>query len=163
MIEIVPNWHPIWVKLAVGALFSSGLFYLLWAIKPQWTDLRIGGRLCLWFGVLAATAAVISGFIAYNTVPHDGQAHPAMVTHRNWALATFAVFVLLGAWGLSRYLSRSSERRSFAIAMVVGVGLLLTTAWYGSHLVYKHGLGVERLPQPSEHEHGNGHDHHHHH
>jgi uncharacterized membrane protein len=157
MLEIIPNWHPIWVKIAIGLLFGSGLFYLLWAIKPEWKDMRIVGRWTLWFGALAAMAAVASGFIAYNTVAHDGLAHPVMLTHRNWALVTLAVFIALAAWVLIRYLSRASEKRLFAVALLVGIGLLFTTAWYGSHLVYKHGLGVERLPEPGEHDHGHGH------
>lgn len=162
MLEVIPNWHPIWVKLTIGLLFGSGLFYLLWAIKPEWKDMRIAGRWTLWFGVIAAIAAVISGFIAYNTVPHDGQAHPVMITHRNWGIATLVIFLVLGAWALMRYLSRVNETRPFAIAMVLGVAVMMTTGWYGSHLVFKHGLGVERLPEAGDHDHhhnGHGHDH----
>jgi hypothetical protein len=79
MIEIVPNWHPIWVKLTVGLLWASAVFYAGWALWPRspwWEQWRTAARWMLWAGALATVATLISGFIAYDTVLHDGQAHP---------------------------------------------------------------------------------------
>lgn len=153
MIEIIPNWHPIFVKFTVGLLTGSSLFYLLWAIRPDWKELRITARWTLWLGVAAAVAAVASGFVAYYTVAHDAASHAVMTTHRNWGIAVLVVFALVGGWVLLRWLSRRSEGRMVAAAMLVGFAVMATTAWYGAELVYRHGVGVERLPDADDHHH----------
>jgi uncharacterized membrane protein len=162
MIEIIPNWHPVFVKFTVGLLWTSALFYLGWVLWPRnpWREQwRVSARWMLWAGALAAVATVISGFIAYNTVPHDGQAHPVMTTHRNWGIA--ALVVILAVASLAAWLGpRGGERRWFLLPAALVFALVTVTGYYGAQLVYQHGLGVERLPDPDAHHHD--HDHHHH-
>ncbi|MBI4937033.1 MAG: hypothetical protein HY846_02215 [Nitrosomonadales bacterium] len=51
----------------------------------------------------------------------------------------------------------------FTGLLVIAAGTLLSTAWHGGELVYRHGLGVMSLPKPEgaghPNEHGAGHDH----
>jgi hypothetical protein len=76
-----------------------------------------------------------------------------MLEHRLWALATAGTFLVLAVWGGIQYRAQQRPPLVFVIAMVVGGMLLLSAAWHGDELVYRHGLGVKSLPnlnQPSQ-------------
>ena len=104
---------------------------------------------------------VAAGWYAYYTVGHDAPSHIAMVEHRNWAMATFALFLGIGGW--EYYLSRRGKGKGwlFTGLLVIAAGMLLFTAWHGSELVYRYGLGVMSMPKAEgpghTHEHGEGH------
>ena len=98
MIEIIPNWHPIFVNFTVALLVVSALLYIvaLLALNAAWQ----GGCLAAarWNLALGAGFALITvgtGLIAYYSVAHDGPSHAAMTDHRNWAFVTAAVIVAL--------------------------------------------------------------------
>jgi len=50
----------------------------------------------LWSGCLVTIGTVFAGWYAYNTVAHDQSSHAAMTLHRDWALATASLFLILG-------------------------------------------------------------------
>lgn len=166
MIAIIPNWHPVFVHFTVALLILAAAIHLLSHFLPKGgvaNQLTIVARWNLWFGVGFTLFTVAAGWYAFNTVAHDAPSHIAMTEHRNWALATFAL--LLGIAGWEYYLSRRGRGKGwlFTALLVIAAGLLLTTAWHGSELVYRYGLGVMSLPQAEgpghSHEHGEGHDH----
>ncbi len=160
MIEIIPNWHPFFVHFTVALLSLAVVFYPLARVLPggrlrdQW---GVVARWNLWLGSGFAVVSAIAGWLAYNSVMHDDLSHAAMVTHRNWALTTLALFVMLSAWSVWRYRTGKEPGRLFLVLLVAGGALLLSTAWHGSELVYRHGLGVLSLPQPEQH--GENHNH----
>lgn len=167
MLEIIPNWHPIFVHFTV-ALFSLSiaLFVVTPFMKPSLQDQWwIVARWSLWFGAGFTVITGLSGLYAYNTVDHDTASHAAMTVHRNWAIATIAVFFMLTAWSLIRVRRRQTLGTVFVVAMVVSGGLLGSTAWHGGEVVYRYGLGVKSLPKPEgeghahEHADGSGHGH----
>jgi hypothetical protein len=84
-----------------------------------------------------------------------------MIEHRNWAMATFAAFLLVGLWSWFRAKQQKPIQWPLVIAVCAAGLLLISTAWHGGELVYRHGLGVMSLPNPDEHAHGEGaaHDH----
>ncbi len=144
--EIIPNWHPIFVHFTVALLsLSVGLFiasrFLRGDLRQQW---ELVARWNLWFGVAITLLTVAAGFYAFNTVRHDEPSHLAMQEHRNWALATALWFLAL-AFLLYRR-RRSAPGVGQLLALVLGGSLLLSTAWHGAELVYRHGLGVMALP-----------------
>jgi uncharacterized membrane protein len=163
MIEIIPNWHPIFVHFTV-ALFSTsvGLYTLVYLfnnfrIFPKVSlDLEVSARWCLWLVGIIVIGTVLAGLYAYNTVKHDGTSHLAMTNHRNWALPTAATMVLVALWSLWRTYKQKSITITFIVALFIVQGLLLSTAWRGGELVYRYGLGVMSLPKVE----GVGHDHH---
>ena len=100
MIEIIPNWHPVLVHFTVGLLFTAVFFYLARSLlaeqhpwRQQWLHMA---NWSLWSGCLFTVATVLAGIIAFNTVDHDSTSHTAMSLHRNWALPTAALFIVLG-------------------------------------------------------------------
>ncbi|MDX1571811.1 MAG: DUF2231 domain-containing protein [Xanthomonadales bacterium] len=155
MIELVPNWHPVWVHFTVGLLGGGVLFYLL-AFIGRGSDWGRGalsaGRWALGAGIVFAGLALITGLWAAGNLPHDDAAHANMLVHRNWAFGTTAVFVLTAIWMLVR---RRSEHASIGVLLLAVVGLtgLTVTGYEGGENVFEHGLGVQRLPDAGGHDH----------
>lgn len=153
MFEIIPNWHPIFVHFTVGLLSISVFFYILSyssrnliVLSSIGKELEIAARWCLWAGAVITIATVLAGFYAYNTVEHDTPSHMAMTDHRNWAIVTATVAILIALWSLWRYYKQNSVTITFILALLIMQGLLLSTAWRGGDLVYRYGLGVMDLP-----------------
>ena len=166
MIEIIPNWHPVFVHFTVALLFLSVILYLL-ARLPLPASLRgewqVVARWSLWFGAVFAIVTAITGWLAYNSVEHDDISHVAMIDHRNWALTTLALFTLVALWSLwswwrNRELPKGAAGSVFLVALLAGGIFLASTAWHGAELVFRHGLGVMSLPntgvEEASHEHG---------
>lgn len=165
MFEIVPNWHPIFVHFSVALLGTAAALHLLshFIVNPERAgQCALVARWNLWLGAGATLFTLAAGWYAYNTVTHDTPSHAAMKVHRDWALATSAVFFTLVAWEVM--LQRGKRGRSwlFTVLLLVAAGLLVTTAWHGGELVYRYGLGVMSMPKAEgdghAHEHGAGHD-----
>ena len=151
MINILPNWHPIFVHFTVALLIVAAALHLFShfvsnnnALKNQIT---ITARWNFWIGVGFTFLTVAAGWYAFNTVAHDTPSHLAMIEHRNWALLTFAVILGIASW--EYYLQRHGKGKSwlFTGLMLVAASLLLSTAWHGGELVYRYGLGVMSMPK----------------
>ena len=164
MIEIIPNWHPVFVHFTVALLIIATITHLLSRFLPDGeltNQLTIVARWNLRLGAGFTLLTVATGWYAYTTVGHDAPSHIAMTGHRNWAMATFALFLGIAGW--EYYLSRGGKDKGwlFTGLLVIAAGLLLNTAWHGGELVYRYGLGVMSLPKPEgpghPHEHGAGH------
>ena len=164
MIEIIPNWHPIWVKFTVGLLGIAVVLFVVARLggERDWArQARTVAGWNLWLGTGFAVLAVISGWLAFNSVDHDGASHPVMIDHRNRALLTLGVFVLLSVWWAWKPVLRGAGAL-FLVLALAGGGLLGVTGWYGGELVYRHGLGVMSLPDADDHHHNGDHDEHDH-
>lgn len=166
MIDIIPNWHPIFVHFTVGLLLISALFHIA-AVLPRNAALNQTfthvANWNLWVGATLSIATVAAGWLAFNSVTHDTPSHEAMLTHRNWAVATFTAFLAVGAWSIVRAVKHIPIGLPLVFAVCAAGGLLISTAWHGGELVYRHGLGVMSLPNLDAHGHGEGaaHDHDH--
>jgi len=146
VIEIIPNWHPVFVHFTITLLTLSGILQcIIWAKKPSESS-------PIWFarkwlnvlGILSILVTAMSGYYAYNSVLHDDASHVAMTIHRNWAIATLITFVAGASISLifnQRYLALSG------ILLVISFGLVTITGYKGGELVYRYGLGVLSLPK----------------
>lgn len=165
-IEIIPNWHPIFVHFTVGLLSISAILYLAGLVSGR-QSLLAAARWNLWIGAAMTVGTVLAGLYAYGTVAHDGPSHVAMTDHRNWALTTAGIFIALALW--SAWTQRGARAVSpvFVAAMLLAAGLLVVTGYKGSEVVYRHGIGVMRIPEiegdggHGSHSHGDMHEHHH--
>lgn len=153
--EIIPNWHPIFVHFTV-ALFSTAVFLFFLAYVTSYTKLKsisffseieIVARWCLWLSAVFSIITVSFGFYAYYTVKHDAISHAAMTTHRNWALITASIIVLSTLWSVWRHYKKIKLTLTFLLVILIGEGLLVTTAWHGGEVVYRYGIGVMSLPK----------------
>ena len=160
MFEVIPNWHPIFVHFAIALLSMSSLFFVLLKImsqQPIKEQLRILAYWNLWLGTGFAVVTAIAGWFAYNSVAHDAPSHEAMTEHRNWALITVSVFIIISILSIKQYKSIKDTSIIFTSIMVMAFVLLASTGWRGSEVVYRYGLGVMSMPQSE----GDGHAHEH--
>lgn len=149
MIEIIPNWHPIFVHFTVALLSISVLLFWLARLfpdKPYSAELLMVAHWNLLLGSALTVVTVAAGFIAFNTVQHDDPSHLVMLEHRNLALGTLLLFAALVIWRLRAGTRQQSPSWGFLMAALVAFALLTSTAWHGAELVYQHGLGVRSLP-----------------
>jgi len=159
MIEIIPNWHPIWVHFAVALLVTSAGLFLIFGWKSSQTSIRanalIVARWTLRLGVVAAIGALLTGYLASGSVVHDDISHANMMVHRNWALAATIIFALTA---LVDFMKRTKTRVSVLsnLLLIAGSITLAVTGLEGAENVYQYGLGVQRLPDISTHEHSGG-------
>lgn len=145
-IEIIPNWHPIFVHFSVALLSISALLYLT-GLALRKPNLLLVARWNLWIGAIFTIGTVLAGFYAYNTVAHDGPSHAAMTDHKNWALATATIFGILAVWSLAKHRGAKSVSSGFVVLMLLATGLLGVTGFKGGEAVYRYGLGVMSMPQ----------------
>lgn len=157
MIEIIPNWHPLFVHFTVTLLILTGIHQLVLWFRPKLDSLHWAIRLqpsLITISALAVLLTVGTGLLAYYSVQHDSPSHLAMTDHRNWALMTAGQFLL----GTLIYWFLPGFRRIVAgILFVSAMVLTVVTAFKGGELVYRYGVGVMSLPVVS----GDGHDHDH--
>ncbi len=149
-IEIIPNWHPIFVHFTIALLSISALLYVA-GVALKKPNILMAARWNLWIGVMMTVGTLLTGFYAYNTVVHDGPSHVAMTNHRNWALFTASAFVLLALWALWKQRGAKTVNPIFAGLMVLATGLLAVTGYKGGEVVYRHGLGVISTPDMRNH------------
>ncbi|MCK4864607.1 MAG: DUF2231 domain-containing protein [Gammaproteobacteria bacterium] len=160
MFEVLPNWHPLFVHFVVALLSMSTLFFValkILATHKLHVSLKIMAYWNLWLGTGFAVITVIAGWFAYNSVAHDTPSHAAMTDHRNWALVTLGVYIIISLWSWKHYKSVKTVGMAFTFVMVMASALLVSTGWRGSEAVYRYGLGVMSLPKVE----GEGHAHEH--
>ena len=161
MIEVLPNWHPIFVHFSIALLVVATVAFFASIMASQYAtryQIRQYARWTLWLGVGISVLTVAAGMYAYFTVDHDSTSHRWMTIHRNVALGTFALFMLLAVWSAICTKRQVDENKGFLALLLVGVLALLSTSWLGGELVYRYGLGVKSLPDVSSegHNHQNG-------
>jgi len=161
MIEIIPNWHPIFVHFTLGLLLTSTALFIFGALvraRPVGAQATMVARWNLWIGSAFAVVTVAAGFIAYNSVAHDAEAHTAMTVHMRWALGTLILFVIAAILAWRTRTRTAGTGPLLALFLLAGAGALLITGWLGAENVYRHGLGVMRLPQVEGPGHSHSHD-----
>lgn len=149
MLETIPNWHPALVHYPIAFATATVVFITIglayknrsWAMQCLMT-----GRWMLWSAALFGLIAAAFGWFAYNSVEHDAVSHAAMILHRNWALGALALLFALASWDVWRSRSGKMPSQVFLVLLVAAWLLVMSTAWHGAELVYRHGLGVMALP-----------------
>jgi uncharacterized membrane protein len=148
-IEIIPNWHPIFVHFTIALFSTAALLFLAGTVfaKHPWSNTVLrAAHINLWLGGGFTIFTLLAGWDAYNTVAHDGPSHAAMTDHRNWALATATAWGLLTLWSAFRHRKTSAVGIPFVAVVLLASGLLATTGFKGAEAVYRYGLGVKSLP-----------------
>jgi uncharacterized membrane protein/ketosteroid isomerase-like protein len=160
MIEIIPNWHPIFVHFTVALVVSSALFFAAGVVlsNRSWAgSFQAVGHWTLRLGAIMTLFTLLAGLQAYGSVNHDAPSHAAMTNHRNWAFVTVGLIWLSAIWSVWK--SKGTTEAGALLFALLGVATLLVgiTAYKGGEIVYRYGLGVQSLPKSE----GDGHDHDH--
>ncbi len=142
------SWHPLIVHFPLALLPLSvavDLLALGWR-KTHWHGLAYG---VLWFGVVMAASAVLSGNAAANEYRKNAQVQGLVSVHEDWATWTLLIFIGLALSRVPLQLRGELKGWRFALWLVVAVtacGLLWLTGYTGGELVFRHGVGVKINP-----------------
>jgi uncharacterized membrane protein len=142
MIEIIPNWHPIWVHFAIALLATGSAIYLIfgWRTDPGASvpeNPLVVARWMLWLGTTASLAALLTGYWASGSVAHDELGHANMIIHRNWAIGATLLFSIAAGWEFKRRVAVRASVLSTLLIVAVTVALLVT-GFEGAENVYEH-------------------------
>lgn len=143
MFEVIPNWHPVFVKFGFALTVTGALsgILLCLGIRPLREPLSHFTQIALAIGAVALSFAVVSGLWAFATlIVEDVAARAAMTTHRNWAVLAATVVIVVSAATLAA--PKLLEVRGWALPLLTCVILLAIAAAKGAQVVYRHGVGV---------------------
>lgn len=147
MIEIVPNWHPMVVHFALALPMSATLLYAVARLAGERAFAAGAVTAAHWMlglGIAALWLAIGTGMAAQLGVTMDAAAARAVSTHQYWGWGTAIVFSsALPLW------TAGHPRRvapAFLLLCAFGSGCAVVTGYLGGENVYRHGVGVERLP-----------------
>lgn len=135
--------HPMLVHFPIALLITSVfLDFLRLATKKE--NFERSAFHLLFLGALSCIPAIIFGFVAEEAAHDRAHIADAMETHEALGFSTALSFIILL---IIRYVfikidKFSKIRPYYLIAAVIGIGLLLTTAYYGGRLVYDYGAAV---------------------
>jgi len=147
MIEIIPNWHPFIVHFSIAPLSIATMLFLsiyIPALSSKRNELLTTAKWCLYIGSFATLMAAISGWQAFGSVNHDQAGHSAMSLHRNSALITFFLYLITTVLFIKTQTKKITHW--FIIILLIANGSLGITGYLGAENVYRHGLGVMRVP-----------------
>ena len=129
--------HPMLVAFPIGffgAVLVSDVISI-WAGRLFWP---VMSTYLIAFGVIAALVAAVFGFIDYFTAPMPAAVKRTATTHM---VLNLAVVVLYAAAFFVRNANGSSALGY--VLTYIGLAVLVTSGWYGGHLVYAGRVGVQ--------------------
>jgi uncharacterized membrane protein len=136
------NLHPLFVHFPV-ALLPVALILEIAALILNKEEVSRAGWWNQILGTIALAAAVISGLFAEGTVHFSDAAREVIGTHEQFAFLAAALFGGLLFWRIScRGKIPDKPPHLFLLLLALGVGLVLTGAWFGGELVFRFGVGV---------------------
>jgi len=145
--EIIPNYHPLLVHFSIALLSMATVFYSAAFVgrnHPRSQSLLTAACWNLWAGTCISLITVLTGWLAYNSVAHDALSHEAMTVHKNWALPTLALWLVAILWDV--FVTKGKAGMIFVLWLWLSTAALMVTGYLGAENVYRHGIGVMRLP-----------------
>jgi len=140
--------HPMAVHFPI-ALLTVGMGVEAVAAlrgRPPWASQAASWL--LWLGT-AAWAALGLGLLAEETAPHVPSAWKEVNEHKElafWTVGIFTALSLLRGWLLRKNILPKWERLLLA-GWLVGMALLIATAYHGGELVFTFGMGTKLTAQ----------------
>ena len=145
--------HPMLVHFPIVFLISAVALDLIVLItKKNFGDrqgLPLIAVVALLLGTLSAVVAAVFGDMALDKAVAAGFPAGPIETHETFAIITIVIFGLYSLWRLlvlwRGYSLRGGIAWISAAPGMVGLVLLITTAYYGGELVYHFGVNVAPL------------------
>ena len=120
--ELIGPFHPVLVHLPIGILLLAGLFQLL-ALKPKYALLHGATGIALFWGMIAAIASGISGYLLSLSGDYDEE----LVSRHQWFGISTAVVSLIA------YLFHRWENVYAKWVILLMVPLIIFTGAPGRH------------------------------
>lgn len=156
MIDIA-HIHPMIVHFPVVFFLTAvGLELIVLARKGDLAARQCLSNTALAALVLAAVAAVVAatfGDMALDKAAGKGFPKGPLEEHEDWGMTTMTYFIIfalvqLVAWWRRIPLSGNRGWVMFALG-VIGIGILIATAYHGGELVYHLGVNVDAVKHPA--------------
>lgn len=138
---MLPNWHPALVHFTVALTVTSGILFVCAGLTGR-PSCRIAAFLDLWLAALSGLLTAWAGWDAYHSVEIPPQHQQAVIIHQLWAWSTLGMLLIAALWAFIQGLSSRGSISALAGLMLVCSVLVTITAWHGSELVYRYGIGV---------------------
>jgi uncharacterized membrane protein len=135
-------FHPAVVHFPVALLVLGGLGEATGLLFRKEATERFGSVVVV-LGLLTWIPALVTGYLAANTVPLEGEARRLLDMHElnGWLIGGWFFGCLFWkAWSQGEIPARF--RPLYAAALLVGVALVVWGAWLGGEMVYGRGVGV---------------------
>ena len=142
--ELIGPFHPVLVHLPIGILLLAGLFQLL-ALKPKYGLLHGATGIALFWGMIAAIASGISGYLLSLSGDYDEE---LVSTHQWFGISTAIV-------SLIAYLFHRWENVYAKWVILLMVPLIIVTGHLGGTLTHGAGYltqGFSKTEKPGEQE-----------
>ncbi len=147
--ENLLNVHPLFVHFPIAMTMLALLFEVLY-LSLKKDQFRNTATALIYLSMLAAVAAVVTGYIAADTIGHESPGHDMVHTHRDfmvWFTGVIVVLALMQAI-LTYVKSLNAEalwwsRLGRPVLLTVAAVILILGADRGGRLVFQYGIGVE--------------------
>jgi uncharacterized membrane protein len=134
--------HPGLVHFSVSLLILGGSVEA-WALLAQRDGAGRFGGLLVTLGTISLLPAIVSGYLAANTVQTSTEAGRVLEAHETNGLLLIGLFVVAQFWkGWFRGDVPPGQRPFYAGLLIIGVLLAAYSAYLGGELVYGHGVGL---------------------
>jgi uncharacterized membrane protein len=141
-----PNVHPLLVHFPIAWWIAAVLVDLIALVSPRAAWASTTASVLYPAGAVSAIVTYFTGRQAAATVLTPGTAHPIVLLHWNWALATTCGFVLIASIRLWFRFAHPRPPRwvhaALALAALAAFASLFQTGGLGARLVYEYGMGV---------------------
>jgi len=137
--EVIGHLHPTLVHLPIGILLLAGLFQLL-SLKPKFTSLHAATSIALFWGMIAAIASCISGYLLSQSGDYDEE---LVSTHQWFGIST--AFISLIAYLFNRW-----ENVFAKWVILLMVPLIIITGHLGGTLTHGENYLIEGFSKKEE-------------
>jgi uncharacterized membrane protein len=148
VIDIIPNWHPVFVHFTIALLPVAALLYAASALTPRSAAspyLLAAARINLGIGILLTLVTILAGIYALaHSEFHNTAQLAAVHVHRRAAIATGITWLLLALWDARATLKARRPGALFVLLSLAAVVPVAATGWLGAELVYRHAVGVQQ-------------------
>src|SRR5262245_51666197 len=136
--------HPVHAMLVAFPIALLGLTPLLDALSwtGVMTDAAGAAYFCELAGLIGAGLAIVTGFDDFVKIgPTEYAAARTAIIHASLALGVISLFGVAFALRGARAAAATPGPLALEVA---GVALVAATGWFGGHLVFGHGVGVDK-------------------
>jgi uncharacterized membrane protein len=129
--EFIGRFHPVLVHLPIGVLLLAALFQWL-SRKEKYQSLSFAVSISLFWGMISAILACISGYLLSNSGDYDGD----LVSKHQWfGIAVAGISIL--AYGLNRRGKDSIWLSGLLVLLIIITGHLGGSITHGSDYLFK--------------------------
>jgi uncharacterized membrane protein len=129
--EFIGRFHPVLVHLPIGVLLIAALFQWL-SRKEKYQSLSSAVSIALFWGMISAILACISGYLLSNSGDYDGD----LISNHQWfgiAVANISIF----AYGLNRRNKDNIWVTGLMVLLIIITGHLGGSITHGSDYLFK--------------------------